>query len=63
MATNITKKLLKAPTLPDTVQGDGRYLMRLLKKYLEDQAVQLNLANGFTAAEIQESDPNAAYIP
>ena len=63
MATNITKKLIRAPLLPDTVQGDGRYLMRLLKKYLEDQAIQLNLANGFTADEIRDTDPNAAYMP
>lgn len=65
MATNnnIAKKLIRAPLLPDTVQGDGRYLMRLLKKYLEDQAIQLNLANGFTADEIRDTDPNAAYMP
>ena len=50
---DISKKLLKAPKLPDTVQGDGRYVMRLLKKYLEQQAIQLNLANGFTAKEIK----------
>ena len=63
MADDIVKKLIRAPVLPDTVQGDGRYVMRLLKKYLEEQAVQLNLANGFSADEIQESDPTAAYAP
>jgi hypothetical protein len=64
MANNdIAKQLIRPPNLPDTVQGDGRYLMRLLKKYLEDQAIQLNLANGFTADEINATDPNAAYTP
>ena len=37
--------------------------MRLLKKYLEQQAIQLNLANGFSADEIKDTDPNAAYTP
>ena len=53
MSNDIERTLLKAPRLPDTVQGDGRYVMRLLKDYLEQQAVQLNIANGFSADEIK----------
>ena len=53
MSNDIERTLLRTTKLPDTVQGDGRYLMRLLKEYLEEQAVQLNIANGFTADEIQ----------
>lgn len=59
----LAKKLLKVPKLPDTVQGDGRYLMRLLKEYLEQQAIMTNLANGFTADEIYGVDPDAMYMP
>lgn len=58
--TELEKEILKAPTLPNHVQGDGRYLMSLLKSFLEQTATQVNLANGFTADEI---DPTAGkYI-
>ena len=46
------KQLLQAPQLPNVVQGDGRYLMSLLQEYLKSMAMQVNLANGFSAEEI-----------
>lgn len=52
MAEELEKKILKAPTLPNHIQGDGRYLMSLLKSFLEQTATQVNLANGFSAEEI-----------
>lgn len=42
------KKLqIAVPELPNTVAGDGRHVMSLLRKYLKEMAVQINLANGF----------------
>lgn len=49
----LEKKIIKPPALPNVVQGDGRYLMSLLKSFLEQTAQQVNLANGFTADEIE----------
>ena len=61
MASNgIEKQILTAPTLPNHIQGDGRYLMSLLKSFLEQTATQVNLANGFSAEEI---DPNIGAYP
>lgn len=51
-AEDLQKKILKLPNLPNVVQGDGRYLMSLLKGFLEETAMQVNLANGFSAEEI-----------
>lgn len=45
--------VLKVPALPNVVKGDGRYLMTLLRQFLSDTAREVNLANGFTAEEIQ----------
>ena len=61
MASNeIEKQILTAPTLPNHIQGDGRYLMSLLKSFLEQTATQVNLANGFSAEEI---NPNTGGYP
>lgn len=49
---DIEVELIKCPALPNTIQGDGRYVMALLKSYLEQVSVQVNLANGFSAEEI-----------
>ena len=57
---DIEVTLLKCPELPNTVQGDGRYLMSLLKDYLEAITIQTNLANGFTAEEI---NPDLGLYP
>lgn len=48
-----TKTVIVAPELPSVVQGDGRYLMSLLKSYLDTANTQINLANGFTADDIE----------
>ena len=57
---DLEKKILEAPKLPNNIQGDGRYLMSLLKSFLEQTAEQVNLANGFGADEI---NPNLGNYP
>jgi hypothetical protein len=49
----LEKTILNVPNLPNHIQGDGRYLMSLLKSFLEQTAEQVNLANGFSAEDIQ----------
>ena len=48
----LKKKIIDVPNLPNIVQGDGRYLMTLLNDFLKSMATQVNLANGFSAEEI-----------
>ena len=48
----LKKKIIDVPNLPNVVQGDGRYLMTLLNDFLKSMATQVNLANGFSAEEI-----------
>lgn len=60
MAEEIEVELIKAPELPNVVQGDGRYVMSQIRKYLKEMAVQINLANGFTADEISPSESGLA---
>ena len=57
-ATKIT-----LPELPVTVQGDGRYLMSLLKPFLEETAKQVNLANGFEQEDIEDKPEGAVQTP
>lgn len=45
------KVYIEAPDLPNVVQGDGRYLMTQLRRYLAAIAEQVNLANGFKSNE------------
>ena len=45
------KVYIEAPDLPNVVQGDGRYLMTQLRRYLAAIAEQVNLADGFKANE------------
>ena len=47
------KAVVKIQNLPDTIKGDGRYVMSLIKQILDKQATQINLANGFTLDEVQ----------
>lgn len=49
--SEIEKAYIEAPDLPNVVQGDGRYLMTQLRRYLSAIAEQVNLANGFKANE------------
>lgn len=41
------KEQLNIPELPNVVAGDGRHVMALLRRYLKEMSVQINLANGF----------------
>lgn len=52
MAEELQKEILRLPSLPKSIQGDGRYLMSLLRQSLEEIALQVNIANGFSAEEI-----------
>lgn len=53
MATD--KQQLQIPDLPSVVQGDGRHVMALLRKYLKEMAVQINLANDFEGEPEQDT--------
>lgn len=53
MATD--KQQLQMPDLPSVVQGDGRHVMALLRKYLKEMAVQINLANDFEGEPEQDT--------
>lgn len=57
---DLEKTILEVPNLPNHIQGDGRHLMSLLKSFLEQTATQVNLANGFSAEEI---NPEAGGYP
>lgn len=46
--------ILRVPDLPNVVKGDGRYLMTLLRDFLAQTAHEVNLANGFSAEDIQK---------
>lgn len=52
----LQKKIVRLTNLPKSVQGDGRYLMSLLRQSLEEIALQVNLANGFSAEEINPTE-------
>lgn len=54
MATT-DKQQLQMPDLPSVVQGDGRHVMSLLRKYLKEMAVQINLANDFEGEPEQDT--------
>lgn len=54
MASEIVKKILHPPELPNVVKGDGRYLMTLLRNFLAEQAMQINAANSFTADDVRK---------
>lgn len=57
---DIEKKIIEAPELPNVVQGDGRYVMSQIRRYLKEIALQVNLANGYTADEIKPSPSGLA---
>ena len=59
----LEKTILNVPNLPNHIQGDGRYLMSLLKSFLEQTAEQVNLANGFSAEDIQAETEGAVQTP
>lgn len=57
------KKIVSIPNLPNVVKGDGRYLMTMLRDFLVQTAHQVNLANGFSAAEIEASEEGKVIAP
>lgn len=59
----LEKTILNVPNLPNHIQGDGRYLISLLKSFLEQTAEQVNLANGFSAEDIQAETEGAVQTP
>lgn len=52
-ASEYKKAVVKVQNLPDTIKGDGRHVMSLIKQILDKQATQINLANGFTLDEVR----------
>lgn len=55
--------ILNLPKLPNTIQGDGRYVMSLLRSYLEQATLEINLANGFTMEDIDAANEGAVQTP
>ena len=55
--------ILRVPDLPNVVKGDGRYLMTLLRDFLAQTAHEVNLANGFSAEDIQKADEGKIPAP
>jgi len=63
VAAEIQKKILRPPDLPNAIQGDGRYLLGLLRDFLAEQAQQINAANSFTADEIEAEKQGKILAP
>jgi hypothetical protein len=60
---DIQKKVLHAPNLPAAIQGDGRYLLHVLRSILTEQAVQINAANSFTADDVDADKEGKILSP
>lgn len=58
MSETYVKTQLQVPDLPSVVQGDGRHVMALLRRYLKEMAVQINLSNDFEG--LPETDEGLA---
>jgi hypothetical protein len=59
----LQKKVLHPPTLPTAIQGDGRYLLTLLRQFLSLQAEQINAANRFTADDVKSDKEGKVLSP
>lgn len=57
------KQVLTFPGLPTAIQGDGRRLISLLRKYLKSVNEQVNVANGFTADDVDASNKGDFPMP
>ncbi|AVO28078.1 hypothetical protein [Megasphaera elsdenii] len=57
------KQVLTFPDLPTAIQGDGRQLISLLRKYLKSVNEQVNVANGFTADDVDASTKGDFPMP
>ncbi|SDM08443.1 hypothetical protein SAMN05660299_00181 [Megasphaera paucivorans] len=62
MADDI-KKIVTFPNLPTSIKGDGRYVLSLLRSYLKTVNDQLNLANGFTADDVDANNKGEYDMP
>ena len=60
---DLNKKILTMPELPNTIQGDGRYFLSLMRKYLKSVNEQVNVANGFTADDVDASTKGDFPMP
>ena len=59
----IQKKVLHTPPLPTAIQGDGRYLLSVLRSFMQEQTTQINAANSFTAAEVEADKEGKILSP
>jgi len=59
----IQKKVLHTPTLPTAIQGDGRYLLSVLRNFLTEQTKQINAANSFTADDVDADKEGKILSP
>lgn len=61
--TEYKKQVVTLPDFPTALQGDGRYFISLLRKYLKSVNEQVNVANGFTADDIDASTKGDFPMP
>ena len=59
----IQKKVLHTPPLPTAIQGDGRYLLSVLRSFMQEQTTQINAANSFTADEVEADKEGRILSP
>ena len=59
----IQKKVLHTPPLPTAIQGDGRYLLSVLRSFMQEQTTQINAANSFTADEVEADKEGKILSP
>ena len=59
----LKKKPLHAPHLPTSIQGDGHYLLSILRDLLTTQAEQINAANSFTAEDVAAEKEGKVLSP
>lgn len=56
------KVYINPPTLPASIRGDGRYVMTLLKDFVDTVSEQVNYINGYTPATSDYSIPVPKYF-
>lgn len=56
------KVYINPPTLPASIRGDGRYVMTLLKDFVDTVSEQVNYINGYTPATSDDSIPVPKYF-
>lgn len=53
---------INPPSLPSSVSGDGRHVMTLLKKFVNEVAEQVNVINGYSVDSEDSSIPVPKYF-